>query len=56
MKWIALVMLTAFSGSVSAQGSEPEGVAADEDGADAGKLTTSKLGQKLGLKTAQVLE
>ena len=35
---------------------EPEGTAADEDGADVGKLTTSKLGQKLGLKTAQVLE
>ena len=36
--------------------SEPDGAVADEDGADAGKLTTSKLGQKLGLKTAQVLE
>ncbi|MFC5550302.1 phospholipase D family protein [Massilia aerilata] len=36
--------------------SEPEGAAADEDSPDAGKLTTSKLGQKLGLKTAQVLE
>jgi phosphatidylserine/phosphatidylglycerophosphate/cardiolipin synthase-like enzyme len=29
---------------------------ADEDGVEAAKLTTSKLGQKLGLKTAQVLE
>jgi len=36
--------------------SEPDGAAADEDGADAERLTTSKLGQKLGLKTAQVLE
>ena len=36
--------------------SEPEAAAASEEGADAGKLTTSKLGQKLGLKTAQVLE
>jgi len=36
--------------------SESEGAAADEGSADAGKLTTSKLGQKLGLKTAQVLE
>ena len=36
--------------------SEPEGAVSDEDGADAGKLTTSKLGQKIGLKTAQVLE
>lgn len=33
-----------------------EVAAADEDGVEAGKLTTSKLGQKLGLKTAQVLE
>lgn len=36
--------------------SEPEGAAADEESPDAGKLTTSKLGQKLGLKTGQVLE
>lgn len=36
--------------------SEPESVATIEEGTDAGKLTTSKLGQKLGLKTAQVLE
>jgi phosphatidylserine/phosphatidylglycerophosphate/cardiolipin synthase-like enzyme len=42
--------------------SEPEGVTkavtsgASEDGADLDKLTTSKLGQKLGLKTAEVLE
>lgn len=35
---------------------EPEGAGVDEEGAHAGKLTTSKLGQKLGLKTAQVLE
>ena len=34
----------------------PEVAVADEDGVEAGKLTTSKLGQKLGLKTAQVLE
>jgi len=34
----------------------PEVAASDEDGGEAGKLTTSKLGQKLGLKTAQVLE
>jgi hypothetical protein len=36
--------------------SESETAGASEEGADAGKLTTSKLGQKLGLKTAQVLE
>jgi len=36
--------------------SEPESAAGNEEGADAGKLTTSKLGLKLGLKTAQVLE
>lgn len=36
--------------------SEPEAVPASEEGSDAGKYTTSKLGQKLGLKTAQVLE
>jgi phosphatidylserine/phosphatidylglycerophosphate/cardiolipin synthase-like enzyme len=35
---------------------EPEVAAASEEGADAGKMTTSKLGQKLGLKTAYVLE
>lgn len=34
----------------------PEVAASDEDGVEAGKLTTSKLGQKLALKTAQVLE
>lgn len=34
----------------------PEVAATDEDWSEAGKLTTSKLGQKLGLKTAQVLE
>jgi phosphatidylserine/phosphatidylglycerophosphate/cardiolipin synthase-like enzyme len=36
--------------------SEPEAIIASEEASDAGKLTTSKLGQKLGLKTAQVLE
>ena len=37
--------------------SEPEVEgASSEEGTDAGKFTTSKLGQKLGLKTAQVLE
>jgi len=35
---------------------ESEGLPASEEGLEAGKLTTSKLGQKLGLKTAQVLE
>lgn len=34
----------------------PAGAGSAEDGADANKLTTSKLGQKLGLKTAEVLE
>ena len=32
------------------------GTSSADDGADADKLTTSKLGQKLGLKTAEVLE
>jgi phosphatidylserine/phosphatidylglycerophosphate/cardiolipin synthase-like enzyme len=36
--------------------SEPEAVIVGEEGSDANKLTTSKLAQKLGLKTAQLLE
>lgn len=35
---------------------ESEGATTEENVVDAGKLTTSKLGQKLGLKTTQVLE
>lgn len=36
--------------------SERETMVASEEGVEAEKLTTSKLGQKLGLKTVQVLE
>lgn len=36
--------------------SEPEPGAVSEEESDTGKLTTSKLGQKLGLRTAQVIE